>query len=188
MTKLRISFLLLALVGLVAVSGCGGDDEESTSTSGEVTLSTTESTTEGEALTVEEYATEAQTILIDFGTAFTALGTEIQSSQGDEQFQELVGQAETEIQGAIDDFGALQPPEEAQEGHDQILAALEDFSSKLTDVSDAASSGDETALQEAATQLQSAGLDFQEQLTQAAQSLTEAGVDLGGGGGQGAGG
>ena len=71
-------------------------------------------------------------------------------------------------------------PTEAQEGHDQVLAALEDFSSKLTDVSDAADSGDKTALQDAATALQEAGLDFQTQLTEAAASLEDAGVSLGG--------
>ena len=50
----------------------------------------------------------------------------------------------------------------------------------LTDVSNAAASGDKTALTDAATELQQAGLDFQEQLTQAAQSLSDAGIGVGG--------
>ena len=93
---------------------------------------------------------------------------------------DLVNQAEDQIQGAIDDFSALTPPPEAQEAHDQTLAALEDFSSKLSDVSNAAESGDKQALQEAAQALQQAGLDFQSQLTEAAQKYQDAGIDLGG--------
>ena len=57
---------------------------------------------------------------------------------------------------------------------------MPNFSSKLTDVIDAAESGDKQALQEAATALQQAGLDFQTELTQAAQSLSDAGIELGG--------
>lgn len=179
MRKLRIPLILLALVGLIAIAGCGGDDEESTST--EATTETTEATGDTTASDdVTAYTTGAQEVLLSFGTAFTELGTQIQQSKDEEEFATLVGDAETEIQTAIDDFSALEPPEEAQEGHDQILAALEDFSSKLTDVSDAASSGDEQALQTAATELQAAGLDFQKQLTEAAQKLTEAGIDFGG--------
>lgn len=172
MRFLKIPLLVLALMGLIAVSGCGDDD------SGDSEGTTTESS--GEALTPEDYASEAQAVLIDFGTAFTTLGQEIQASGSPEEFSTLVDEAEGEIQTAIDDFGAITPPEEAQEGHDQILAALEDFSSKLTDVSEAADSGDKTALQDAATALQEAGLDFQTQLEEAAQSLTDAGVDLSG--------
>jgi hypothetical protein len=169
MRHLRIPLIILALVGLIAVTGCGGSD----STSGDATSS--------EALSPEEYAKQAQQVLIEFGTSFQQLGTEISSSKNPQQFSDLVNQAEDQIQTAIDDFDALQPPPEAQEAHDQTLAALENFSSKLTDVSDAAESGDKQALQEAAQALQQAGLDFQGELTQAAQKYQDAGIDLGGG-------
>jgi hypothetical protein len=169
MRHLRIPLIILALVGLIAVTGCGGSD----STSGDATSS--------EALSPEEYAKQAQQVLIEFGTSFQQLGTEISSSKNPQQFSDLVNQAEDQIQTAIDDFDALQPPPEAQEAHDQTLAALENFSSKLTDVSDAAESGDKQALQEAAQALQQAGLDFQSELTQAAQKYQDAGIDLGGG-------
>ena len=169
MRVLRISFLLLALVGLVAVAGCGGDDSTDSTDS-----------TSSEELSSEEYAQEAQAILLEFGTNFQELGTEISASKDESEFSELVDEAEAEIQSAIDEFSALTPPSEAQEGHDQTLSALENFSSKLTDVSEAADTGDEQALQEAAQALQEAGLAFQEELTQAAQSLQEAGIALGG--------
>ena len=168
MRLLRIPLIVLALVGLIALAGCGSDD------------STDSTGSSSEALSNEEYQQQAQEILLEFGTSFQQLGTEISNSKNPQQFGDLVDQAEDEIQGAIDDFSALQPPADAQEGHDQTLSALENFSSKLTDVSEAADSGDKQALQEAATALQQAGVDFQTELTQAAQSLSDAGIDLSG--------
>lgn len=166
MRLLRIPFILLALVGLIAVAGCGSSDSTDSSTSA--------------TLTDDEYTQQAEAILISFGTSFQQLGTQISNSKDTAQFSDLVNQAETEIQGAIDDFSALNPPADAQAGNDQVLSALENFSSKLTDVSDAADSGDKQALAEAATALQSAGVDFQTELTQAQQSLSDAGITLGG--------
>ncbi len=161
----RIPLILLALIGLIALAGCGGDDDSTSSES-------------SDALTAEEYAQQARTVLEGFATQFSTLGAQIQQSASAEEFGSLVDQAETEIQGTIGEFGALQPPEEAQVGHDQILSALEDFSSKLTDVSDAAASGDKKALQAAAGQLQAAVGDFQSQVGQAVQSLSDAGIEL----------
>ncbi|GIK77069.1 MAG: hypothetical protein EDQ89_06265 [Acidobacteria bacterium] len=169
MRLLRIPLVILALVGLIALAGCGGGDG----------TDSTEATS-SDALSDEEYAQEAQAILLEFGTNFQQLGTEISSAKNAQEFSDLVDDAEAEIQGAIDDFGALQPPADAQEGHDQALAALENFSSKLTDVSEAAESGDEQALQEAAQALQEAAVTFETELTQAAESFQEAGVELGG--------
>jgi|SRR4029079_7621940 hypothetical protein len=172
MRLLRIPLLILALVGLIAVAGCGGSDSSDSTDSTDGTSS--------EALSSDEYAQQAQQVLVEFGTSFQQLGTQISNSKNPQQFADLVNQAEDQIQGAIDDFSALTPPPEAQEAHDQTLAALEDFSSKLSDVSNAAESGDKQALQEAAQALQQAGLDFQSQLTEAAQKYQDAGIDLGG--------
>jgi hypothetical protein len=164
MRVFRIAFVVLALFGLIAVAGCGSsDDSDSTSS---------------EALSNEEYAQQIQTVLTDFGSSFSDLGTQISNSDDADQFGNLVDQAEDEIQGAIDDLNAITPPADAQEGHDQMVAALENFSSKLTDVSEAADSGDNKALVQAAQSLQSAAVDFQTDLQQAAQSLQDAGITL----------
>jgi len=172
---LKIPLVLFALIALIGVAGCGGDDD---STSAEATSADATTETSEEALSTEDYATEAQEVLVSFGTAFQELGTAISTASSGDEFSSLVDDAEAEIQTAIEEFGAIQPPEEAQEGHDQILSALEDFSSKLTDVSEAASSGDQAAIEDAALELQTAATDFQEQLVSAATSLSEAGVDL----------
>jgi hypothetical protein len=187
MKFLRIPLIVLALVGLIALAGCGDDDSTTSdeSTTESSTTATDESTTteaSGEALSAEDYSAEITVILGDFGTSFTELGSEITASQDDpEKAAGLFDEAETEIQGAIDDLSALTPPEEAQEGHDQLIAALEDFSSKLTDVSNAADSGDEAGLLQAATDLQAAAGDFQTQFTKALTTLSKAGVDVGAG-------
>ena len=164
MRFLKIPLLVLALIGLFAVAGCGDDDGGSSDS--------------GEALSADEYEAQAREVLTSFGEAFTGLGTQISQSSSPEEFSGFVDDAEAEIQTAIDEFGAIEPPEEAQEGHDQILAALENFSSGLTDVSDAADAGDKAALQEAATALQQAGVDFQTQIEEADQSLKDAGINL----------
>lgn len=166
MRVLRISFLVLALFGLIAVAGCGSSD------------STESDSTSSEALSNEEYASQVQTILTDFGSNFSDLGSQISNSENSAEFSDLVDQAEGEIQTAIDELNAITPPADAQEGHDQMVAALENFSSKLTDVSEAADSGDDKALVESAQSLQTAAIDFQTDLQQAAQSLQEAGITL----------
>lgn len=170
MSLIKITLALLAAIALIGAAGCGDDDGDDTSSE-----ETTETT---EALSNEEYATEVQDVLLSFGESFSALGTEIQQAKSEEDFSALVGEAESEIQTTIDDFSAITPPEDAQEAHDQILAALEGFAGNLTDVSEAVESGDQTALTDAATELQSAALDFQDELTQAAQSLSEAGIEF----------
>ena len=135
-----------------------------------------------EALSNEEYAQQAQAILLEFGTSFQQLGTADLELEGRrQQFADLVNQAEDEIQGAIDDFSALTPPPDAQEGHDQTLSALENFSSKLTDVSDAAESGDKQALQEAATGAPAGRARLPDRADRRRRrSLQDAGIDLGG--------
>jgi multidrug resistance efflux pump len=165
MNVLRIPLIILALVGLIAVAGCGGDDDSSSETSDS-----------GEALSSEEYSTQASEILTTFGTEFQSLGTEISASQNEEDFTAAVDEAEATIQSTIEEYSALVPPEEAQEGHDQVVAALESFSTSLTGVSDAAASGDQAALQEAALQLQEEATTFSTDLTEAGQSLEDAGI------------
>lgn len=165
---LKIALLVLALAGSIAVAGCGGDDEE--------TLSTiTEETTEG-PLSPEDYAIKAQTVIVSFANRFGELAIAEVGDISDGQFRRLADQAEGETQDVIEEFDALEPPEEAREGHDQILAALEDFSSKLTDVSDAASSGGKPELR---ADLQAATVAFQSQLLAATETLNEAGIDIG---------
>lgn len=180
MRHLKIPLLLLALVGLIALSGCG-DDESSDSTSTSAESTATDASTESTATDAgsDDYGGQLTTILTTFGTDFQALAPEISGAKTPEDFNTLVDEAETGIQTTIDDLSALEPPAEAQEGQDQLIAAFEGFSSSLTGVSDAAASGDKAALQSAAADLQTAAQTFTTDLTEAAQSLQAAGVSVG---------
>jgi len=160
MRHLRIPFLILALVGLIAVAGCGGSDS-------------TDST--GDDLSNEEYAQQAASVMIEFASSFQRASASLPSASDGQESANGIDAMEDATRTAIDNYSALTPPTDAQQGHDQVVAALENLSSKLADVSDAAKSG---KLKQASKALQQAGTDFQQDLAQADTSLKEAGVDL----------
>ncbi len=166
MQRLRVPLILVALSGLIAVTGCGASEGTSTSP-------------DSDALSKDDYAQRAQDVLIDFGSGFEELGARIAASKTTAEFKERVDSAEEQIKDAIDDFGSLRPPEDAQKGHDQVLSALENLSSKLADVGVAAGADRKGALRDAATALRTAAFEFQDQLIQAQQSFQDAGLELG---------
>lgn len=168
MRLLRIPFVVLALVGLIAVAGCGGSD----STDGSST----------DALSEDAYAEQVTTIVTSFATSFQALGTEISSANDPAQLSDGLNQAEAGIQGAIDDLDALQPPAGAEQAQEQLIGALEGFSTELSKLGDAVDSGDKNATKAAVAGLQSASLQFQSDLSEAQTSFDDAGITLGPGG------
>lgn len=191
MRHLKTALALLALVGLIAVAGCGGgDDSTSTdstatsteSTSTDATSAATDSTATSADPAADEYGQQLTQIIGDFGTNFQALGPKIQSSSNPQEFNQLLGQAESGIQGTIDDLKALDPPEGAQEGQDMLIAAFEGYAAKLKAAGDAVSSGDQKAVKQATSELQAGVGTFQSDLQSAVQSLQDAGVQLGAGG------
>lgn len=162
MRVLRIPLLALALAGLIAVTGCGSSDSSSS-----------------ETLSNEAYADQATAVLSSFASSFQSLGSQLSSSKDPQQLSDGLTQAEDQIQGTIDDLKALQPPEAAQQGQDQLVTALEGFSSELTTVNDALGSGDKSQIKAALAGLQTAGLKFQSDLGTAQKSLEDAGITLG---------
>lgn len=168
MRLLRIPLALLALVGLIALTGCGSSDSTDSSSS--------------EALSNDAYAQQVTTIITSFGTSFQALGSEISNASDPAQLTDGLKQAEDGIQGAIDDLNALQPPADAEQGQQQLVAALEGFSAELTKVSDAVESGDKSAITAAVAGLQTASVTLSGDLSEAQKSLEAAGITLGSGG------
>jgi len=182
MRYLKIPLILLALVGLIALAGCGDDDDSSSST--ETTSTSTESTT---ATTTDastsaggegDYAQELTSIISEFGTSFQTLGTSLQSASDQEAIASGIDELEAQIGTTIDDLIALEAPPEAQEGQDQMVAAFEGLSAKLTDVSDAVDSGDEEASQAAAQELQAAAATFQTDFSKGLSAIAESGVQV----------
>lgn len=182
MRYLKIPLLLLALAGLLAFAGCGGDDDESTSA---VESSTTESastaTDASSDPAADEFGQELGSVLGESIAGLSSLQT-ISQAKTPEEFTGQIEEADTQIQTTIDDLGALEAPEAAQGAQDQIIAAYENFSEKLSGVGDAVASEDKNSIKQAASDLTVAGTDFQSDLQSAAQSLQEAGVTVPSGG------
>ena len=130
MRTLRTPLTVLALVGLIAISGCGGDDSGTSSTA----------STSSEQLSADDYGQQLTAALVPL---FTSLqGLQSFDPQNPEDFGTQIQPTEDSFAKAIDEVNALQPPDEAQDGQDQLVAALEDFSSKLTDLSNSVEAGD----------------------------------------------
>ena len=69
------------------------------------------------------------------------------------------------MQTTVDDLSALEAPEAAQAGHEEVVASFEDLSSKLADVSSAVDAEDQQAAQQAVVDLQNSVSDFLQQFT-----------------------
>ena len=67
-------------------------------------------------------------------------------------------------QTAVDDLKAIEPPEEAAEGHETLTGALEGYLSDIEELASAVESDDPEAAQEAALQFQEAAVDVQSEL------------------------
>jgi hypothetical protein len=153
---------LLAATAALAIAGCGGDDDDGGS---------------GEPLSAEDYATEIEDVLVTFGEASVALGTELSSAESAEQLRSGVDELQELTQTAVDDLNAITPPEEAAEGHETLTGALEGYLSDIEDLAEAVESDDPEAAQEAALQFQEAAVDVQSELAEAASQLEDAGIE-----------
>lgn len=162
---------LLAVLALGGVAlGCG-DDDSSQDPAGE------ETTTAQEELSKQRYASELLGTMVVLGTDLQ----EIDTSAGPEDLdlsKAKLKQLGTTIRETVDEFGSIDPPGDAQEGHDRIQAALEDFSSKFTDVAETINS-DGKVTEESFTALRTAIFELQDQYLQARETLIDAGVEMG---------
>ncbi|MDX6588361.1 MAG: hypothetical protein QOI31_2834 [Solirubrobacterales bacterium] len=153
---------LVAATAALAIAGCGGDDDDGGS---------------GEPLSAEDYATEIEDVLVSFGEASVALGTELSSAESPEELRSGVDELQSLTQTAVDDLNAITPPEDAAEGHETLTGALEGYLSDIESLAEAVESDDPEAAQEAALQFQEAAVDVQSQLAEAATQLEEAGIE-----------
>ncbi len=176
MRNLKITLMLLALVGLLAVAGCGGDDDSSGTTATESSTTATDSSGAD-----SDYAQQLSTILQDFGTSFQSIGTKLQGVNDPAALSSGIDDLESQIQTTISDLEALDVPEGAQEGQDQIVAALKDFSSKITSLGDAVDSGDKASVKTAAEDLQASAASFMQEFSAGLSKITESGIQVGSG-------
>ena len=183
MRNLKITIILAALVGLLAFAGCGGDDDSTsaTSTPTEETTATdttaTDETTEGDS---SEYGSELSTILTDFGSSFQDIGADIQGSQNPDDYVGAFEDFESEIDKTISDIEALDTPEEAQQGQDDLVSALQAFGDSIGDFGSELSGGDPEKIQAALTEFQKQATTFQTDAMAALSEIADAGVEVDG--------
>lgn len=159
-------FTLLAVLAAVIVAGCGGDGSS-------------EDPASSEPLSADAYETEVNGILGPLGAELQTTGAALTEAGNDPA---AVAEGLTEVEGVLEEgIGQLEeitPPEEAQEGHENLIAAFEGFRSSLGELREVAEAGDQAELQAAAQELAGAQVDFQEQLQEGLSQLDEAGITI----------
>jgi hypothetical protein len=116
-----------ALVGVFALlaAGCGGGGEE--------------------PLSKAEFQSQANAICAKYEKQLKAVGT----PSSIEEIPDLVEQALAILNKEIDEIAALNPPEDLQSDFDKMIAASNKTKAAADDLSAAAKSGDQAAVQQA---------------------------------------
>jgi hypothetical protein len=116
-----------ALVGVLALlaAGCGGGGEE--------------------PLSKAEFQSQANAICAKYEKQLNALGT----PSSIDEIPDLVQQALVILNKEIDEIAALNPPDELQSDFDKMIAASNKTKAAANDLSAAAKSGDQAAVQKA---------------------------------------
>ena len=99
----------------------------------------------GARLSKEEFQSQANAICAKYQKQLDALGT----PSSLEEIPDLVDQALVILDKEVDEIGALKPPEELQSDFDKMLAATDRTKAAADDLSTAATSGDQAAVQKA---------------------------------------
>jgi hypothetical protein len=122
-------FLMLAgvlAIGLIA-SGCGSDDDS----------------TDGEALTKEEFIAQADAICQQGNDDLDAASARLSTKTTDAQFEAFVNdEIVPNVQGQLDQIGELVPPEADQEQIDALLDSANDGVEELAQDPSQAQYGD----------------------------------------------
>lgn len=167
----RRTTLIAALVSLAALvvllGACGEDDRGEPSEQGE--------RSEREELSSQRYAEELRETMVGLGSELQAVENATTPKDLGMSRREVEALGET-IRRTVDEFGAIDPPNDAQEGHDRILAALEDFSSKYNDVAEAVEA-DGRVSEDSFTALRAATFELQDQYLQGQEILIDDGIE-----------
>lgn len=169
MRKSRSYVIAGLLAAGVLFAGCGGDDDDTD------TAADTSAEEEATELSDDEYRTEVEGVLTPLGEGLQQIGTETSDQTTPEGVADGLSEAEGVLQTGIEDLQAIQPPENLQEPHDRMIAALEAFEQATAEAREGAESGDVQAI---ATDYVQAATDFQAELTEVVQDFQDAGLEL----------
>ncbi len=126
----------------------------------------------------QEYAQQVHDVLAPLGQQLTDLGSSLGASTDPQQIDEGVQQAQSDLDGAIGDLEAIDPPSDVAQINDDLIAALSDFNGELADVHAAASKGDLAELKKQALQLPDAAKQLQTKLNDIQNAAIDAGVPI----------
>lgn len=166
-------FGLLAVLALAAGSlvACGGDEEtDTTSTEPGVTT---------EPLTPEAYAEEVRVVLEPLGDNLQELGGSLRETDDPQVLAEGIGEAQQELRDSVEQLESVTPPEEVEQVHEDLIAAIEGFADTLEDTRQAAEDENVEELQAAALELPGAAQEFAAELQRIQEAAIDAGVPLG---------
>ena len=122
---MRVSAAALLGVLVLLAAGCGGGGEES--------------------LSKTEFQSQANAICAKYEKQLNALG----APSSIDEIPDLVQQALVILNKEIDEIAALNPPDELQSDFDKLIAASNKTKAAANDLSAAAKSGDQAAVQQA---------------------------------------
>jgi hypothetical protein len=149
-----LTVLAAALLAVTLVAGCGDDDnsaDEPATTAGADDAGDEEGSgdageeAEGEPLSRDEYADEICSrvedgaLRVDFPPLLNNFG----------EIAQLADEQRDEVSGNFEELDALQPPEDLEEVHEQILDDVDLLLESTEEVGDAAKAQDEAALGDA---------------------------------------
>jgi hypothetical protein len=152
--------LLTAVVAAAALAaGCNGDD--------------------GGALSDDEYADKIRPYLTDFGDESQRLAEELQATATNEEAAPLVEDLETLTQTTVDDLEGVEPPEDASDGHQALIDALDGYLAAVSQLLGVIESGSDAEIQEAGAEFVNQAQETLQGLEDARGQLEDAGVPVG---------
>ena len=125
-----------AALALVA-GGCGDDDKDKNKTG----------TTAAPAVETKAYQTQVQTILGSVGAAGTALGASARTSNSTQDLARALETFQGSVEQAANKLKALNGPDSASEGQDELEQVLREIASGVQPSIEAAKTGDRAKFQ-----------------------------------------
>lgn len=144
-TKLAI---LLALLSLSTFLAACGDDEEPTDASASEEVVEDEEAAGGDTLTKEEFIAEGDAIC----AGLTEAGEQVEAPETEDDLARYLTELLDQAEAARDEFAALNPPEDGEEVHHELLDALETSMSTVEGAIAAAEDGDTVTVEDLLSQ------------------------------------
>lgn len=163
----RASLLVLVAVLAALLLGACGSSDDSTSTS-----------SSGDALSEEDYATQVQEITASFASGFDDLSAAAANPTSPEAFRDSVIAIQDRITETVDDLDAITPPEDLASDHEQLVQVFADYRDGYDPIVVALDEDNQQALKDAAAGIPDVVSEFQTTYTEIKGRMADAGVTI----------